>query len=46
MPKPASGDQFFGNVDMAVSANGNDWYSFLGGFQYYPQPIVDDIYPK
>jgi hypothetical protein len=46
MPKAASGDDFFGNVDLSVSANGNDWHNFLGGFQYYPQPIVEDIFPK
>lgn len=29
-----------------VSINGDDWHSFTGGFQYYEQPIVNDIYPK
>lgn len=42
----ASGEDYFGNVDLSVSPNGNDWHNFLGGFQYYPQPIVDDIFPK
>ena len=46
MPKALSGDLYFGNVDLSISANGNDWHDFLGGFQYYPQPVVDDIYPK
>ena len=29
-----------------MAPNGKDWNNFVGGFQYYPQPIVDDIYPK
>lgn len=46
MPKAAGGDKFFGNVPFSVAPNGKDWNNFLGGFQYYPQPIVDDIFPK
>lgn len=46
MPRAQGGEQYFGNVDLAVSPNGKDWNEFLGGFQYYPQPIVEDIYPK
>lgn len=41
-----AGPTFFGEVDLAVTANGRDWYEFDGGFQYYEQPIVTDIYPK
>lgn len=44
-PHPA-GPTFFGQVDFAVTANGRDWFEFDGGFQYYEQPIVTDIYPK
>lgn len=40
------GKDFFGNVPFEVSINGDDWHSFTGGFQYYEQPIVNDIYPK
>lgn len=32
MPKASSGEQYFGNVDLSVSPNGNDWHNFLGGF--------------
>ena len=46
MPKADSGEQYFGNVEFAVAPNGKEWNNFVGGFQYYPQPIVDDIYPK
>ena len=42
-----AGPDYFGNVDFAVSINnGADWHTFSGGFQYYQQPIVDDIHPK
>ena len=40
------GDDFFGNVDFAVAANGETWKNFEGGFQYYKNPIVEDIYPR
>ena len=46
MPKAEGGDQYFGNVDLAVAPNGRDWTKFPGGFQYYPQPVVEDIFPK
>lgn len=35
MPAALSGSNFFGNVDLAVTANGKDWHVFEGGFQYY-----------
>jgi hypothetical protein len=36
MVKAQDGDDFFGNVDFSVSANGgSDWQLFPGGFQYY-----------
>mmetsp|Transcript_9900 Transcript_9900/g.16641 ORF Transcript_9900/g.16641 Transcript_9900/m.16641 type:complete len:125 (-) Transcript_9900:927-1301(-) len=46
MPAAQEGDDFFGNVDLAVTANGITWLPFDGGFQYYEQPIVEDIDPK
>lgn len=46
MPKAQGGDSYFGNVDLAVSPNGRDWHNFEGGFQYYEQPTVEDIFPK
>jgi len=38
MAPAKQGSEFFGNVDFAVTPNGNDWFSFSNGFQYYPQP--------
>ena len=32
MPVPEQGDDFFGNVDFAIAANGETWKSFEGGF--------------
>jgi len=46
MPAAEAGDSFFGNVDFAVTANGITWNNFEGGFQYYEQPVVEDIDPK
>jgi len=46
MPRAQSGDDFWGTVEFAVSANGHDWHEFDGGFQYYEQIIVSDIFPK
>lgn len=46
IPQPQEGDAYFGNVDLAVQANGISWNYFEGGFQYYEQPIVEDIDPK
>ena len=40
------GDDYFGNVDLSVTANGIKWDPFDGGFQYYEQPTVEDIDPK
>jgi|JI9StandDraft_2_1071091.scaffolds.fasta_scaffold62881_2 hypothetical protein len=50
MPPAEEGPNFFGNVNLKVSPNGgtrdDDWHNFAGGFQYYQQPIVEDIFPK
>ncbi len=46
MPAAQGGPQFFGNVPLQVAPNGKDWNSFVGGFQYYEQPLVEDIFPK
>jgi len=46
MPAAQEGPNYFGNVDFAVAANGETWKFFDGGFQYYKNPIVEDIYPK
>lgn len=46
MPASEEGDDFFGNVGLAVTANGKNWLEFEGGFQYYEQPLVEDIDPK
>ena len=40
------GKDFFGNVPFEVTINGDDWHQFTGGFQYYEQPTVTDIFPK
>ena len=40
------GKDYFGNVPFEVSINGEDWQMFTGGFQYYEQPIVNEIYPR
>jgi len=46
MPAAIAGESYFGNVDFAVTPNGKEWHEFEGGFQYYQQPTVADIYPK
>ena len=46
MPAAEAGDDYFGNVDFSVTANGILNHNFEGGFQYYEQPIVEDIDPK
>jgi len=46
MPPASQGPDSFGNVEFAVSANGENWRYSDGGFQYYKNPIVSDIYPK
>lgn len=32
MPAADDGDSYFGNVNLAVSANGISWFNFDGGF--------------
>ena len=46
IPKSTYGDDFFGNVPLEVTVNGLDYHKMEGGFQYYPQVIVHDIFPK
>lgn len=47
IPEPEGGKDYYGNVDFAISPNGGgSWYPFEGGFQYYEQPVVEDIDPK
>ena len=46
MPPAEQGEDFFGNVEFAVAANGETWKIFEGGFQYYKNPVVEDIYPR
>ena len=47
MPPSKNGPSFFGNVDFKVLPDeGGEWQDFTGGFQYYQQPIVEDIFPK
>ena len=46
MVAAAQGEDFFGNVEFAVAANGESWKYFEGGFQYYKNPIVEDIFPR
>ena len=46
MPPAQGGDDFFGNVEFAVAANGETWNYQDGGFQYYKNPVVEDIYPR
>lgn len=46
LPPADDGEDFFGNVEFAVAANGATWKYFEGGFQYYKNPIVEDIYPR
>jgi len=46
VPPAEAGKDFFGNVDFAITPNGAAWKVFDGGFQYYEQPVVDDIDPK
>ena len=45
MVKAKGGDEYFGNVELAVVIDGN-WHKFTGGFQYYEQPILEDVFPK
>lgn len=46
VPPAEAGPDYYGNVDFAISPNGQSWYPFDGGFQYYEQPTVEDIDPK
>lgn len=46
LPAAVGGDDYFGNVNLEVKANGRTWVPFEGGFQYYEQPVVEDIDPK
>lgn len=39
------GPTWFGTVDLAVVIDGN-WHKFAGGFTYYEQPELDDMYPR
>lgn len=43
--KSKSNSSSFGTVDFAVVIDGN-WHKFTGGFQYYEQIELDDMYPK
>ena len=38
------GPNSFSNVDFSVVIDGN-WHKFPGGFQYYEQIELDDMYP-
>lgn len=46
IPKAKQGDDFFGEASLEVSLNGVDLHRFEGGFQYYPQINVTDLYPR
>jgi hypothetical protein len=46
VPAPEQGTDYYGNVPFAISPNGQSWYPFDGGYQYYEQPTVEDIDPK
>ena len=46
MPKAVKGEKFEGKVDFGISLNGIDKKVFQGGFYYYNQPTVSDIYPR
>lgn len=45
MVKSKQGSQFFGTVDFAIVIDGN-WHKFTGGFQYYEQIQIEDMFPK
>jgi hypothetical protein len=44
MVKAKLGDTWFGTVDFSVVIDGN-WHKFTGGFSYYPQVTLEDMYP-
>jgi hypothetical protein len=46
MKASTKGDSSFESVELSVTINGKDWHDFRQGFQYYEQPVVEDIYPK
>ncbi|MCP3686030.1 MAG: hypothetical protein GY861_25575 [bacterium] len=46
MPKANKGGNFTGKVDFGISLNGIDKKVFQGGFYYYQQPYVTDIFPR
>ena len=47
MRSAVEGKDFFGNVQIEVSVNGGaEWHQIPEGFQYYQQPVVQDIWPK
>jgi len=46
MPQAPKGSNFEGAVDFGISLNGIDKKIFSGGFYYYNQPIVTDIFPR
>jgi len=46
MPQAANSLNFTGKVDFGISLNGIDKKVYGGGFYYYNQPSVDDIYPR
>ena len=45
MARAKQGPAFFGNVGFSIIIDGN-WHKFAGGFQYYEQVVIEDIYPK
>ena len=45
IPPSAAGGTYFGNVALEVSVNGIDFVKVPRGFQYYQQPIVNDVSP-
>jgi len=46
MTQSTYGSNFTGAVDFGLTLNGIDWKDFKGGFYYYIQPIVTDIFPQ
>jgi len=46
MPAASKGGNFTGKVDFGITLNGIDQKIFQGGFYYYNQPTVTDIYPR
>jgi len=46
MPRAQKGRNFTGKVDFGITLNGIDEKVFSGGFYYYNQPTVTDIFPR